>query len=342
MSLQFMDGFDHYNTLANLQKKWDASSGYDGSTVLFQPGRTLPDGTLAGQSLKISGHLVYLNSGIITTIVVGFAVNLASYSGSTFDLLRFKSTDNAQTQVTIKMDAAGHVQAFQGASNSLGASSTNALPLNAWHYIEVAVYLSNGQGSVEFRVDGSNAGWLYLINLVTWSSGSTGMGRTELGGLSSMQIDDVYVDNSSTLTFRGNSKIMALAPNTDYTAQWSATPAGSHYVNVTSADDDGSYVSSSVGSQQDAYIFPSVAYSGPIKAVQFVIDTRVDSGTTRGYQIVYRDTSGNWHSLTGNYPPTTYVMYTSVYESDPKDPTGNTPWTPASLANPALFGFNCV
>jgi hypothetical protein len=145
------------------------------------------------------------------TVIVGYALKIAAYSGGTSQMVWVYSDADATQHTGVRLGSAGEVQANRGSSISLGTSATGAIPVNTWCYVETRFILGDApNGSVEVRVDGTtklnvtaqdtkNAGTktvydtVHIYNATSWLA----------------NYDDLYVACGAAEPFKGDIHIGA-------------------------------------------------------------------------------------------------------------------------------------
>jgi hypothetical protein len=339
MSLEFMDGFDHY-TQSNALRKWDTV----GSTTIVSPGR------FGGAAAQLwNGGFLALTQGqlsALATRTIGFAMYPSQY-GSGIQIVGF--LDSGSIQVDLRLDASGHLVATRNGT-TLG-TSTYTLTISIWVYVEIQATINSTTGSVVVKVwGGSNPGtWLNLTaqnTQATTNATSNGIRFYDFGkGSASAFLDDVYVLNSSgsvNNTFLGECRILTSLPTADSATNkaWTPDTGTVHFsrVNETSPDDDTSYVYSATAGQLDTYTFATVSPAGAVAGVQTTLCARKDDVGSRTISAEYRGGGANYTGANSFSPASGYLMYRQIYETDPA--TGLA-WTAGGI-NAGEFGINCV
>lgn len=270
MSLEFLDGFDHYNDFTNAARKWTtASTGGNGG---FLPGR------FGGNCMYTAGQLT-LSSAMLSNTgskTIGAAVYIVSNSGA-YNIITWTAAGNAQT--SLQIDSAGHLSIITG--GTLIASSTLTMSYGVWHYLEFAATIGVSNGAASVQVDGTSFISATNINTNGYTSYNT-INGVIIGNLGNLRWDDLYIDNASF--FWGDSRIITQLPSSDGdTIQWTPSTGTTHYPNVDDSptpNDDADYNYTAGTGQTDLFHFPTLTGSGNIWAVQTVIDVREDAGAT--------------------------------------------------------------
>ena len=241
MSLEFVDGFDHYQAV---WQKWDAAVDMAGNAAYEYPTINPSFGRNSGGCLHVgatanntstSAAFVQKNLTDIATRYVGFAlwINLTSLGGDVV-LLRYK--DGTSIQVDLRIDVTGHFY-FTRNGTLLGSKSTNAYPGSQWHYVEIAVTINSSTGSAQLKVD--TVSWLNLTSQNTQASGNAFAGAIVIGagtvnGASQNAVfyDDLYILNTNgslNNTFLGDTKVQGVLPTANGTTL-NYTPVAASWV----------------------------------------------------------------------------------------------------------------
>jgi hypothetical protein len=151
MALRFMDGFDHYNTVAQMVTKgW---TQYYGDAPIA--GRF--DG-LAAQPQIDSGYWHHTVPGTLaSTMYFGMAVYYLGDETPVISTSRclFRVLDEAgTTQLSICVNPSYGISVYRG-TTLIGTSSNNIVPTSGWFYIEFKVVIDNSAGEVTVRIGGT-------------------------------------------------------------------------------------------------------------------------------------------------------------------------------------------
>jgi len=340
MSLEFIDGFDHYNNTTNLGRKWDTDSHAN-----FTGGRF---GGNAVADIGASNSKIALTQGqlsAVVTRVMGFAYRASSlsYTGPVWTFM-----DASSEQCSLRLST--NTLTFNRGSTVLGTSPT-VLVTGTWYYIEVKATIGSA-GAFEVRVDG--------VTKISGTGNTQSTGNTSTNGIQlsvgdfsgfSYTIDDVYILNSSgstNNTFLGDCRVLTTLPNADNTSSpstnltWTPNSGTTHYTQVDdtpSPDDDTTYVSSATPGQIDTYKFPAISPTGPIAGIQAVLTARKDDAAARTISAEYRSSGGtNFDGSSVFSLTTSYLMDRQIWETDPATSTA---WTAAGV-NGGEFGEKCI
>jgi len=333
VSLEFMDGFDHYNNSTNLQRKWNAGSvGITGTqTGRFGVGRAI-------QMWSVNG-VNWITLSSVATRVMGFAFQMSgTYTNWYFAQFR----DSGTVQCGLQIDSSGHIMVMTGGSvngSTTLATSTNTLAANTWYYIEFKVTIGSS-GSYQVNVGGVN--WVSGTGNTQITANAT-TNEVAFYQNSSVQLayDDLYILNTSgsvNNNFLGDSRIYTSLPSGDDASfkQWTPSAGTNHYANVSDnpPDDDTSYNSSGTVGQIDLFTYPSISPAGVIAGVQTVLTAKIDAAGTRTACEECRSSGTNYDGSNSFTLTTSYQMYRQIRETNPATSAA---WT-SSGVNAAEFG----
>lgn len=220
-------------------------------------------------------------------------------------------------------------------------TSTRAIRLGIWEYIELKVTINDTTGSYEVRVNGEN--WLSAANVDTkqTANASANAARLVTVGAGSTTYDDWYICDGTGADrndFLGDVRVYRCLPDAAGTyAQW--TPAAStnvSQVDEETQDGDTTYNASSTAAQKDSFSFANVPTGGTVLGAILTLTARKDDAGARTLRSLARiastDYTGATQALSTSYAALTQVMADS--------PAGGQ-WTPAAI-NAAEFGYELV
>lgn len=337
MTILAMDGFDMYNGIGantGLGAKWPLGGGSQRAMIL---------GRFGGQAVQVApsgfteGWFQQVFGTSSATMGMGAAMRITAFQTTTasFHILFFNDTTPT---VGLVVRATGAIEAFlatstSGAGTSLGISATGVILLNTWHFVEVAVTISDTVGSVLVKVDGAT---VLTITGVDTNNGvgtvnSVGLGPTNSSSGSAYGIanwDDFYLTDGATL---GERRVETLRPAAD-TATKNFTPLSgtSNFamVDETLVDGDTTYVQSSTVGARDLYTLgPLSSTPATIDAVQVVSFAEKTDATTRSLynsvQSAGTDSDGSAFNLAASYARFDRLLA--------NDPNGGGTWTPSRV-----------
>lgn len=346
MSLEFMDGFDHYNTTASALRKWDASSSVGG----FFAGR------FTGQSIGFTNQVGFVKTlTSIATRTMGFAYKCVALPSPYYIISIFQ--DAGSTQVDLRLLPSGQLEVTRNGT-VLGTSSVaSPMVANTWYYVEWQATINATTGSFTVRVTsgGVLATWLTGTSQNTQNTSNATSNQVSVlsgGGGAASYFDDFYCLNPSgsvNNTFLGESRIVTNLPSADSGSAgtntlWTPDTAGTHFSRVNEStgsfpDDDTSYVYSQTAGQLDTYKYPSATLTGTIAGVQVTLCERKDNTGARTTAVEYRSSGGTNYTGSNSFSPgSSYEMDRQIYETDPATSAA---WTQTGI-NGAEFGINLV
>lgn len=334
----FCDSFKHYNTQAQMLRKYPVVSSFTGWTFDATGGR------FGGQCLASAGYpmLVSLGSGK-TALTQGVSLYLTATMGlgnAGATILSF--FDDTTTQVKLQIGSNRELRVYRGSFAAvLGTSSADLLPMNQWFRLECRVVFSNTVGSVEVKVNGvvvwsltgidtcqtaneyaTGVGLHGAREYSAWASGN--VGKTE---------DWVVTDNSSpNADYLGDVRIHVLQPNGAGTYQESGTNVGgssrADAVDDTTPDDDSTYNPFTGVGQRNTYTLSNLPGSvGTVYGVQQVTMLRKDDAADTSARQLVR--SGSTDSEGSDVVPST--SYTYALRVLNQDPNGSVAWTTSAV-----------
>lgn len=320
MAILQIDGFDHYTSAADIDRKWDSGSNissFDQTAGRFGGGAA---------NLGNTGFIELTTSGI-TTIVMGGAIQMSSIhtSPSAGNQLMLLYEAGQVFNISIENNG-GYVQASLGSGGAapLGVSADPVFESNTWHYLEVKVVIAaTATGSVEVHVDGTQV--LNLTSIVTSNGGNdqvTVSRWTSQGGAGLVyRWDDVYLADSGSIL--GDVRVDTIMPDGDgnYTELGTTVPASptTHWDKVEELqdDDDTSYNQGAAANQRDTFTMENLTAitNQTIHAVQQFSLGKHDGTATNmrnKLRISATDYDGASQALTN-----AYEYYLEMWETNP-------------------------
>lgn len=331
MSLEFYDGFDHYNNATNYQRKWDTAT----------TGTAVVTGRFGGQAGWLSSATAVKTLTAVQTRVCGFAFYFNAGSLSATNTCQFM--DAGTTQVNLIVTSAGALQVTRNGTQ-LGITAGGVIVGLTWYYIEMKVKIDPTTGTYEVRVNGVNV--LSGTGANTRATANSTTNQLQMGPFASagIYIDDLYVCNTSGSVnndFLGECRILTSLPTGDgASTNWTPSTGANHWANVDDnpPNDDTDYNSDSTVGDIDLYTFPSVSPTGAIGAVQVTICARKDDAGVRQLSEVCRSGGTNFVGANTFTMASTYSMYREIMETDPNTSAA---WTNTGVNN-AQFGVKVI
>lgn len=316
MSIVFIDGFDHY-TITNMTRKW--TSNTIGSAMVT--GRTG-----AGQALQLTttGSCEKVFNNTSQAWRIGFAVNLQSQTGSTFQVISLKDNTSSQVELTWL-----NSRRFQFSRNGtlVGSAGATTLSTSTWYYIEfyVSIKDSISLGNAQLYING-----VQELNLPATTdiknTANSFADRVNIsgGGFWSFYIDDFVVSqeaDTTTPTFLGDRKVATLYPDgsgnySDFTGSDGNSVNNYQLVDETLTDDN-DYVTGDAVSFRDSYSFTNPSQTPTtVDAIQVVSNIRKDDTGSRTGRTFVRVSGTNYEGSDITLS-TSYIMDCNLYTSNP-------------------------
>lgn len=333
MSLIFIEGFDYYNgqqSLIGMQSRW-----------------TMP-GT-AGSSLvagRFGGQAWWQNNAAFGAAVRRASAPLPSTYATFSCCFAFKwngaqTFSGAHNWISWQNGAASHVYMWQnggqlyfynGGTGTLLATSPVCIVLNAWHFIEVTIFVSDTVGTILCKVDGATQ--VNASALDTRNGATTGISDLWLGNdatdnrLGNYIFDDIYMTDGASL---GEMRVETRYANADTAQkQWTPNSGSNNYsrVNETLVDGDTTYVEGTTAGDHDLYgLAPMSSVPASVPGIQLVHFGRKTDAGTRAITTTLK--SGAVLDVgADNFLSTSYQRYSRIVELDPN---GAIPWAYAAL-----------
>lgn len=215
MALLFIDGFDHYRDVLS---KWDAAtSNADGYPNIA---------TTYSRRSGGRGCRYRYNSGPGTltktitpsgTVIVGMAFYPDTFAGSPDGQPFFQLREGTTVHMELAFAADGSKKIAVRRNGTVLGTSTTALALGTWYYLELKTTIHDTTGSFDLHMSGiSEASG---TNVDTRNGGTTGLVDNLYfvpAGFSSQFIDDIYVANgtgSVNNDFLGDCRVSLALPS---------------------------------------------------------------------------------------------------------------------------------
>jgi hypothetical protein len=338
MTLLFMDGFDHYNSVADCLDKGNYAESW--LAAVAETGR-FED----GKAIRLSSKFGYLRKPLTvstySTVYMGaahyYSAGIPTLSQSLFTFMDEGASNN---QVLFYVNSDNSIAAYRGStSNLLGTSAAGVLPSNGWFYIEARCTISATVGVVVVNINGTE-----VLNLTGQNTKDSTdyIDGIALGGLDGKSYtypeaaywDDFYIDDSQ---FHGNCHIQTFLPDSDGTYTDFTRSTGSNDYEAVDANppvDATEYIYSSTDEEKSTFGITTGSLN-TVKGIQLNNRLTLDAPGVRTVKPVVRSNSTDY--IGGVYPAigSSPLFYTRVYETDPDD---SNPWTQAKL-EAAEFGL---
>ena len=323
MALLFMDGFSG----GDASVKWNSVNG--------SPSRTTTTPRFSGG--------VYLHQTSSYNLTKRYTASAEVYVGCAFsttgaDLtVSFLGDSNTTTHITFIYSGTSKVfKVYRGTtSGTLLATGTTILGLNAWHYAEMHVKISDTVGVAELRLDGATT------NEITFS-GDTKNAGTNISvdsvlfiASTTLDFTDVYIcdtTGSTNNSWLGDVTVRTLTPNGNGAfSQLLGSDADSvnNYLLVNEQPVSSTqYTGSATTSQHDSYTMADLpAGTTTVRGVQlnsYMAKSDATAGSSKG---MLRIASTNYYGATQTLT-TTYATYTDPFDLNPNTTIA---WTPTDV-----------
>lgn len=350
MALRFLDSFDHLAT-ADLTAKGYTLTG--APTIGSGNGRNSTN-ALTATTDEIGVFKSVTVSG--STAIVGFAYQVTAGSNGDDNMLCGIHT-GVISQVQFRTNTGtSTISAFRGGALS-GSSNTGtllgttsaALTLGSFQYLEFKVLIHGSTGTVEVRKNG--VAILTLTGVNTANSGTAwdtiGLHASTAGSVATRtwRIDDLYISDgsgASNTDFLGDIRVEALLPSTGNGTNTGLTPStGSDHGALVdeSTPNTTDYNGSATVGVKDTYNYPALASaSGTVRGVQYCLYGANSDAGARTICPVVRHSGADYDETTTSFG-TSYGYARVVSEANPG--AGPGAWTIADI-NAAEFGMKIV
>ena len=327
MTVIWSESFDLFGNLNDYAAKYsehttspggfNTSSWFNVATGRFGSGSAANFGGATGSGSATSYSYVGGSLGSdYPTLFFGFAINPRAVDTGGYPFF-WANDRSGNLEIEIRLTGAGNLTPYVTSNSTVLCTSTTALTMLNWTYIELAVNIS------------PTAGWceLWMNNVLTASYYGVGSSRGSatgnvVGGLSSgirtfhigeypkgssagthdYYFDDLYVCNnvgSINTDLLGDVRVASLLPSgAGALNDWSrgGTDSGANYSQVDegayNADTD--YVRSNTIGATDTYVYPDLpAAAASVKAVVAQFVGRRDDAGARSVQAVVRQSGTN-------------------------------------------------
>ena len=338
MALRVIEGFESYLDVTDLPTRsgflqWRQVSG--GSLI---------DGRSAGKGLNI----YWLNDAVavlgdnLKVGFIGFAVKIPQSGFMSIKGLDTRSVGSTEhgpgVQFTVTFNGTDGSVSFPG-----GRTTNNVYSYNVWMFVEVGWRIaSDGTGRVQLRINEvpifdvaaiclAPAQPVYSIPLNTneWVN-SISIGASQAIAVD-IAIDDLYVCDGTTgpgllpcNTFLGDHRVISLIPNGNAVVQWTpggTSVAGQNWQQVTTADRDATYNSSSTIGTEDLFTLTTLP-ANVVKVLAVQVTGSYKKMDAAYHTVTQRLNSGGTEAI-GTPPLGQYSLssdYTIVSDVFPIDP----------------------
>lgn len=309
--LLFVDSFDHYNSLALMNRKWTIPGGAALVVGRNGSGQALQCGATFGNPLLTFGW-------DYNPLTLGVAYRTENFSNQIFQL--------GASGKTVGLTHVGDGRLCL----TVNFSSTAPFPgfvmnLNTWYYFEFKITISTGLFTYEVRVNnstiatGSLAAATNALAMQTARVGGPGGGNV-------CTVDDFYVTDGDFLGDASWRCIYSNAPGD--TTDWTPNPAVANWINTSehSPDDFTSYNQADVVANQDLYNMDDLGGSFTIVGAHALncaskiaagvasLESSIKTNTTLVQEPEFFPSFGSWQYQRKGYiiNPVTGIAWTSA------------------------------
>jgi hypothetical protein len=325
-----VEGFEQFETSTGTVYFGD-QMGYKYATVPNPGFYTKPGRFGTGISAQMGSFFsnIYTSQ---TTWYTGFGF-LKQYTGNYGTPNQIAAfCDSGTNQVSLFLDS-NKLYVYNGNGSTLLATGTTQLYGYTWYFIEFGATINSSTGSFTVKINGNTEMTATNVNTQNTGNASANQGFWTCQSQLTCQMDDIYLcDNQGSVnnTFLGDCRVEGLVPNAaGSNAAW--TPlSGSNYTNVNEipCDYDTTYNFSTTTNQIDSFNHPSLSYiNNTVKGVQLNLYARNDNTGTHTVSSYVKSGSATATAGAANLTQT-YLVYSSIYETDPNTSTA---WTPSGV-----------
>lgn len=309
----FTDGFDHYNSVAMLEKKW----------------RTVIDnGITFVSALKGSGNALKLTSGSL--LMIEGLVSGGTTSANPIGFYASRSAAVARTLFTIYTGStlqckvvwnADGTLGYYDSSNTLQYTSTKyANGINVPYHFELVTTNATTTSNGSFYINGISAfSSLSISNIVTNSVVAFGGTKTTADTGMDITLDHIFITSSSTQF--GPVEILTFPPTGDGTTNnWTASTGSSKYQMVDeNPPDESDFVTASSSPSTQIFKFAVTYPTGY---------------SPRGYAVTMLGSISSGQAMTPRFQSTDGGADTAFTQTTSQDRA--TPWTTGSTFEEGL------
>lgn len=331
MALLWVDGFDHYGTIARLldgpYAETTAVSSISTSNVRTGANSLL---TFANATLRrvLGGPKTFVGLG------GAFYWSSLPISNNVQRVFDFRDAGNGQ-QIAIIIQSTGTISAMRG-STVLGTSAAPVLTANSYQHVEAQILFSQTVGTIEVRVNGVTV--LSLSGQDTCNTANTECSQvTFAGGVGSggnCYLDDIYAyDNTGSYnnSWIGDRRVLTLFPNANTaTADWTAVGAATGYecIDEANPNDDTDYITATASGKISQFGLQNTPAG--VSAISGVVMVERSRKTEAGIGNTKVSIVSGASTTAGADKPLTeiYTYRQDVFETDPATAA---PFTPSGV-----------
>jgi len=338
MALLWVEGFECFGTTIGNDPLPFGAIARKYLNVANETNMVMQTGRIGGFALLMPNAATFTTPSLTTndTLICGCAFrNLGGVDYSLVILF-----DGGTKNINVRWeDGTGELDIWRG-NTLLETTSGLALSTDVWYYLELKAKTNNSTGSYDVELAGVS---IFSASGIDTQDGSNAYSDNVrfFGATSQPQWDDIYIcDASGSINndFLGNSKVVAIAPDGDDTANWgTSTPNASHYANVDEnpSDDDTSYVEENTTNATDLYDYEAAPSLGTVHGLQINTMCR-ETDVTPFSLITPIESNGTQDDDSAQAISTT--SFTTIVRVSEEDPDISAPWTDSTISA-AKFGI---
>ncbi len=337
MAVLLMDGFDCYDSAADLQLNslWPTVAGFSTSA-----------GRFGGGALVIPGNVAVMNANHVrafatnTTYYVSFSLKVGAVpAAANRGILALTLADTTTRLTGLSLTPTGALTIVNNANTLIAGATAGIIAAGNWYRVELKFNFgtTTSNGTAELRVYGT------AVHTVTGQAffragGSALLSfRNDVVELADAWIDDLVIldtAGSQNNNFLGDMRIDAVRPSADtVTASWTPNSGSTGYTQIDdplgASDGDSTYIQSTTAAQKSEFEMTSLPGSSiTIAAVQTRLKTRRSNAGPRTYRS-YINSGGTPSNGVTLPSQAAYTWdYNGVFEVDPNTSTA---WTDAGV-----------
>jgi hypothetical protein len=338
MALLWVEGFECFGITTGNDPLPFGSMARKYLNVSNETNMVIQTGRIGGFCLQMPNAATFTTPSLTTDDTLICGCGFRSQGGTDYSLIIF--FDGVTKNMNVRWDdGTGELDIWRG-NTLLATTSGLGLADDTWYYVELKATTHNSNGSYDVEVGGVNV--LSATGIDTQDGSNAYSDNVRFFGASSNPMwDDIYIcDSTGSVNndILGNSKIVAIAPNGDDTANWgTSTPNASHYANVDEnpSDDDTSYVEENTTNTTDLYDYEAAPSLGTIHGLQINTMCR-ETDVTPFSLITPIESNGTQDDDSAQAIGT--VSYVTRVRVSEEDPDISAPWTDSTISA-AKFGI---
>lgn len=332
MSIQFLDGFDHYSVNTQWMYKWDQ---YSGSAPIVESSSPRNSFGQACKFTQANWLQKYLPSSQAWRIGFGLYVNTTN---STMNNL-IQLYDGTTVQCELGLDSTRHLRVTRN-NTLVGSASTNAIANQTWVYIEWYIVITDTLSSGYCTVKVSGVTELDVTSGDTKNTANASANGLRIGGQTSWdyRYDDLVISDMAVTgspTFLGDQRVYTIYPGGDGNYSQHVGSDSNSVNNYQLVDETGTidltdYVGSSTVNDRDSYAITDPGITvGTVSAVQInTCQAKTDAGirTTKSFVRI----SGTNYDSAELFPADSPTILRNLMEASPATSSA---WTSTEINN---------